>query len=219
MWKNMSQSYRLATSITISPILPRPDDDHDPPIPGRVLHQPNDSFPRRRGLYRLLLLRVDRLASSEHGHELVDSPGARVGPLGGTQPIQDRIPVLAAEGLEHRLRLPVGCQSRSELRRHLDLGRTAVRGFPPTVRLGSLHLGDPRGMHASLSEKALGLVGVPFRPGAPPAARRESLPVGSVVAAADLSVDPAVTERFVQSLVVGATGWLRRALLLEHQPG
>src|SRR5439155_5610409 len=73
-------------------------------------------------------------------------------------------------------------------------------------------------MHASLSEKALGLVGVPFRPGAPPAARRESLPVGSLVAAAGLAVDPAVTERFVEGLVVGETRGLHRALLREHQP-
>src|SRR6058998_791405 len=73
-------------------------------------------------------------------------------------------------------------------------------------------------MHPPLGEQALGLVGVSLRPGAPPAARRESLLVGRLVAAAGLAVDPAVTERLLERLVVAEARRLRRALLREHQP-
>src|SRR5689334_14102814 len=56
-------------------------------------------------IYRSALLRVDRLAAGEHRHELLDPPRARLCSLGGLDPIQDRVAVLAVEGCEHRLRL------------------------------------------------------------------------------------------------------------------
>jgi Protein of unknown function (DUF1254) len=54
---------------------------------------------------RAFALRVERLATSQHVHVLLDPPGSRLLPLGGTETVQNGKAVLASEILEHRLRL------------------------------------------------------------------------------------------------------------------
>ncbi len=56
-----------------------------------------------RSLVELAPLWVDRLAASEHGHELLDATGPGVGALGAFDPVQDRVTVLAREDVKHRL--------------------------------------------------------------------------------------------------------------------
>ena len=54
---------------------------------------------------RAFALRVERLATSQHVDVLLDPPGSRLLPLGGTETVQYGKAVLAGEILEHRLRL------------------------------------------------------------------------------------------------------------------
>jgi hypothetical protein len=59
---------------------------------------------------------------------------------------------------------------------------------------------------------------VPLRPGASPASGCEALEVGSLVAPTNLTVDPAVTERLLERLVVRNAGRLSEALLEQDEP-
>lgn len=52
---------------------------------------------------RAFALRVERLATSQHVDVLLDPPGSRLLPLGGTETVQYGKAVLAGEILEHRL--------------------------------------------------------------------------------------------------------------------
>jgi hypothetical protein len=73
-------------------------------------------------------------------------------------------------------------------------------------------------MHPALGDEALGDADVALGPPAPLATRRESLEVRRVVATEDLAVDPAMTERPLQGLLVPERRRLRGALLGEHEP-
>ena len=98
------------------------------------------------------------------------------------------------------------------------LAGPGVRGRPATVLLRALHLGDAGRMHAPFGREPLGDAGVPLRPGAALAAGREALTVRGLVPAAYLAVDPAVTERLLERLVVRQARRLERPLLGEHEP-
>ena len=76
----------------------------------------------------------------------------------------------------------------------------------------------PRGMHAPLAQQPLYMSDVALGPAAARTSRREALAVGALVAATDLTVDPAVAERLVERLLVGEASRLGSALLGEHQP-
>ena len=48
--------------------------------------------------------------------------------------------------------------------------------------------------------------------------RGEALPVGVLIAPADLTIDPAVAERLFERLIVGEAGRLDRAFLGQDEP-
>src|SRR5579884_296994 len=88
----------------------------------------------RRGLYGKPLapalaprvghaaLRVDRFPACKHRHELLNPSSPRICAFRGRDPVGKRIAVLAAEALEHRLRLRFGGERFYEIGRHLDTG-------------------------------------------------------------------------------------------------
>src|SRR5450631_4565212 len=86
------------------------------------------------------LLWIERLATGQHGDELLDPtrPGFRA--LGAVHPIYHREAVLAGQDLEHCPRLRCRGQRCVEVGWHLLACLAGVRRVPPSVRLRSLNL-------------------------------------------------------------------------------
>src|ERR1700679_4256672 len=68
-------------------------------------------------------LRVDGLAASQHGDEAGDAPGSRRRRLGGADPVEDGVAILAVQDLKHGLSRRVGGQGHGQVGCDLDGGR------------------------------------------------------------------------------------------------
>jgi hypothetical protein len=162
---------------------------------------------------------VHGLAPGQHVHELSEAARAGLRPLGGLQPIQDGVPVLAGQGLEHRCRVGTVGQRRREIIRDLDGGRAGVGGIEPAVGTGPLDRGQPRRVHPALLDQPPDVRHVASRPRAACGPWGEALAVGRPAAgSADLAVDPAEAQRLVQRLGVDQGGRFGGALARQGQP-
>src|SRR5207244_11613258 len=96
----------------------------------------------------------------------------------------------------------------------LSARRAATSASPPTsVPLRALALGDSQSLHPAVADQPLGECRFPLRPAAPCPPRRETLKVRSLVAAANLTVDPPETDRLLEGLAVGEARRRGRGLL------
>src|SRR5437773_8206923 len=162
-------------------------------------------------------LRMYRLAAREHCHELRNLAGTSLGPLHRLDAIQNRVAILAGEPSEHRLRLRLSGKRSCQVVGHADRRGASVGSLPTSVGLCALDLGDSRTLHPALADQPLGECRVPLRPAAPCPHRRETLKVRSLVAAANLTVDPPETDRLLEGLVVGEARRRGSALLGEYE--
>src|SRR6266511_1966144 len=162
-------------------------------------------------------LRMYRLAAREHRHELRDLAGTSLGPLHRLDAMQNRVAILAGEPSEHRLRLRFSRKCSCQVVGHAGRRGASVGSLPTSVGLCALDLGDSRSLHPALADQPLGECRVPLRPAAPCPPRRETLKVRSLVAAADLTVDPAETDRLLEGLVVGEARRRGSALLRNYE--
>src|SRR5213083_2184501 len=143
------------------------------------------------------------LAAREHRHELRDLAGTSLGPLHRLDAMQNRVAILAGEPSEHRLRLRFSRKRSCQVLGHAGRRGASVGSLPTSVGLCALDLGDSRSLHPALADQPLGECRVPLRPAAPCPPRRETLKVRSLVAAANLTVDPPETDRLLEGLAVG----------------
>jgi len=164
---------------------------------------------------------VYRLAAREHRHELLNLASTTLGPLHRLNAMQNRVAILPGEPAEHRLRFRFSRKRSCQVVGHARRRGTGVGSRPTTVGLRALDLGDSRRLHPALAGQPLGERRVPLRPAAPCPSRSETLKVRSLVAAADLAVDPAETDRLLEGLVVGEARRRGSALLrkYEHDAG
>src|SRR6476646_7742256 len=144
-----------------------------------------------------------RLAAREHRHELRNLASASLGPLHRLDAMQNRVAILAGEPSEHRFRLRFSRKRSCQVVGHTGRRGASVGSLPTPVGLCTLDLGDSRSLHPALVDQPLGECRVALRPAAPWPPWREALKVRSLVAAANLAVDPAETDRLLEGLVVG----------------
>ena len=148
-------------------------------------------------------LRMYRLAAREHRHELRDLASTSLGALHRLDAMQNRVAILAGEPTEHRLRRRFSLKRSCQVVGHAGLRGASVGGLPTPVGRCALDLGDPRSLHPAFADQPLGECRVPLRPAAPWPPWRETLKVRSLVAAANLTVDPPEADRLLEGLVVG----------------
>src|ERR1700757_2242639 len=147
-----------------------------------------------------------RLAAREHRHELGNLPSTSLGPLRRLDAMQNRVTILAGEPSEGRLRLRFNRKRSCQVVGHAGRRRAGVGSLPTPVGPCALDLRGPGSLHPALADQPLGECRVPLRPAAPRPPRRETLKVRSLVAAANLTVDPPETDRLLEGLVVGEAG-------------
>src|SRR5262245_42788965 len=157
---------------------------------------------------------VDRFARLEHGDELCQAPGARLGLLGVLEPVEDRVAVLAAEPGEECLRRRPRVELALEIIRDRGAALAGVGGVPAAVRLGALDLGVSSGPHSPLGDQLLRLGPIDLRP--PPARPTRRIPLEEValVERFAAAVYPAEAERDLNRL--GVKDGLDARVLLGH---
>src|ERR1700704_4585001 len=148
-------------------------------------------------------LRVDRLVGGQHRHVLRYPPGPGLGALGVADPVQDRVPVHAAQGREERAGGIVAGQLALQVFRNARGPLARIGGIPPAVLPGPLDLAHPGGLHPARLDQIGRLVVIDLRPAAARPAGREALQPVLVVERALLAVDPAVAERHLERLGIG----------------
>src|SRR5256885_11196436 len=87
-------------------------------------------------------MRMYRLAAREHRHELRDLAGTSLGPLHRLDAMQNRVPILAGEPSEHRLRLRFSRERSCQVVRYTGRRGAGVGSLPTPVGFCALDLGD-----------------------------------------------------------------------------
>src|SRR5881397_1336495 len=162
-------------------------------------------------------MRMYGLAAREHRHELRDLAGTSLGPLHRLDAMQNRVAILAGEPSEHRHRLRFSRKRSCQVVGHADRRGASVGSLPTSVGLCALDLGDSRSLYPALADQPLGECRVPLRPAALCPPRRETLKVRSLVAAANLTVDPPETDRLLEGLIVREARRRGSALLRQDE--
>src|SRR5581483_11619492 len=162
-------------------------------------------------------LRMYRLAAREHRHELRNLASTSLGPLHRLDAMQNRVAVLAGEPPEHDLRLRFSRERSCQVVGHAGRRGARVGSLPTPVGFCALDLGDPRSVHPALADQPLGECRVALRPAAPCPSGRETLKVRSLVATANLTVDPPETDRLLERLVVAQARRRGSAFLRQYE--
>src|SRR5579872_1938552 len=186
--------------------------------PGPTKAAPPPASPSPHAHSSSLGLGVNRVALSERVDQPLDSPRADIGTPGGCDPVEDGVPVRLVEPCKGFRGPRVGGERSFQVVGDLDVGGTAIGGFPGPIGLGSLHRTKPGWTHPTFSSQSLDDRDVALRPGAACTTRGESSPEGAIITTGELPVDPAAAKGFLEGLVVGERGWARCALLGEDQP-
>ena len=154
-------------------------------------------------------------AAFQDGDVLADLPVAGVNPLDVAEPKHEREAVLLGQPGEGR------CRSRVRVERSLKvLGNLIVTlpigTVPPAVSLGTIDFGLTAWSHAPFVGESSDVFTIHLRPRASGSARRERLQKVVLAVRLLLSIDPAMTERYIERLGVGDARQFRR-LLSEPQ--
>ena len=141
-------------------------------------------------------------AAFQDGDVLADLALASGGPLDVAEPKHEREAVLLRQPGECR------CRSRARVERSLKvLGNLIVplpvRIVPPAVSLGTINFGLTARSHAPFLDQSSDVFTIHLRPRAPGSARRECLQKVVPAVRLLLSIDPAMTERYIERLGVG----------------
>src|SRR5260370_12917942 len=120
-------------------------------------------------------LRVDRLVRGQHRHVLRYPLGPGLGALGVADPVQDRVPVHAAQRREERPGRIVAGQLALQVLRNARGPLAGIGGSPPAVLPGPLDLAHPVGLQPARFDQPGRLVGIDLRPAAARPAPREPL--------------------------------------------
>jgi hypothetical protein len=161
---------------------------------------------------------MDGLTSGQHLDELADTPGAGLGLLGASDPVEDGVPVRAGERFEHRTRARIGTQGSDEILRHLNGGLPGIGSLPSTVLLRPPHLVVSGSTHPAGGDQPLCDGSVALRPRTSSSSRREAPSERSGVPTPQLTIDPTEADRLVKCLVVRDGRRIDRALLGQYQP-
>src|SRR6185295_20311970 len=160
---------------------------------------------------------MDLLVPLQHGDELLDAPGTRLGLLGVVNAEDDRVAVDAVERGEKGFGLGMAVELRLQVVRHGGAALRLVGLLPLAVLFGAFDRREAGRLHLAARDERFRLLAVDLRPDAPRAARREFLqPEGHVVRLL-LAVDPAVAERGFEGFGVGY-GWDVGVLLCQLEP-
>src|SRR5215212_8212466 len=148
-------------------------------------------------------LGVDLLLFVQHRHVLLDASCPRLWLFGVLDPVQDRIPVPAVEGIEELPRYLVLLEFSPQIVGHSRPALRFIGRLPPTVRSSPLDLPQAGGLHPARLDQLLDLLAVDPRPLAPGPARGEPLQPVLSVEGLRLAVNPAVAQRNLQGLRLG----------------
>ena len=154
---------------------------------------------------------MNALARLEHGDELRQPAGARLGPLGVLQAVQDGVAIAAVERVEERAapRGSASAAARSSGTTRCS-GRRRRRSQRPSARARSTSA-SPAGCIAPGAISASALARLTFDHFAARPPRHEALDEWVSSRLAHLRVDPAVAERGLQRLGVRDAGDARAA--------
>src|SRR5918997_1049458 len=117
----------------------------------------------------------DLLLFVQHRHVLLDASCPRLWLFGVPDPVQDRIPVPAVEGVEEPPRYLVLPEFSPQIAGHRRPALRFVSRLPPTVGAGPLDLPRAGGLHPARLDQLFDLLAVDPRPIAPGLARGEPL--------------------------------------------
>jgi hypothetical protein len=163
-------------------------------------------------------LRVDSLAPGQHLYELLDASGSGLNLLCAFDPIEDGVPVRTRELEKHRSSTGIGGQGVRQVFRNFRAGLSGIGDSPTTVGFCPPNFVFPRSMHSAGGAQSLGDGDVPLRPRAPRISGCESSTERYVVAAPELTIDPAKANCLVECVIVRECRRICSALLGKDEP-
>src|SRR5215472_1752019 len=111
-------------------------------------------------------LRVDRLVLGQHLYVLSDLPGPRLSALDAADPVDDGVPVGAADRVEERCCGRIGVQGLAKVVGYRARALTLIGSVPAPIGSCGIYLTLPRWPHAACGNEGLGLRRVDLRPAA-----------------------------------------------------
>src|SRR5713101_8433313 len=139
----------------------------------------------------------------QHADKLLDSPSACFGFLGGVNPKQNRVAILAVQGSEEGLSFGVLVECGLQITGYRGLFLAFVRSGPTPVSFCLFDRRQSGGFHAAALDKLCSGFTIDLRPDASRAARSELLQPGGFALRSSLAIDPAVTEGSFESFFIG----------------
>ncbi len=141
---------------------------------------------------------IDSLLFVEHCHKLLNATRTCFLSFGVVDPVQNRVPVLAAETLEECLGLRIRLQPLLKIVWYLHIPRRGICILPPPVSFRRFNRFYSRGSHPALCAQLTYSLAVYHRPLASGSARCKPLQPESFVKRGGLPIDPPIAECDIQ---------------------
>ena len=158
------------------------------------------------------------VASGQHVHELLDTPGAGIRSLCAGDPVHDGVSVGACELLEYRPCMRLVIQGFGEVLGNFNRGLPGISSCPSPITLCLPHLVIPWRLHSTSGGQLLDDGDVPSRPLASGFSGREASAEGRRVTTTELPVNPPETDCLLERLVVRKRRRVGGTPLGQHEP-
>src|ERR1700730_18210123 len=141
--------------------------------------------------------------SRQHTDKLLDSPSAGLGFLGGVNPKQNRVAILAVQAREEGFGFGVLVERGLQIVRYRGYFLAFVRSGPTPVSFCSFHRRQSGSFHAAELDKLCSGFTIDLRPDTSRPARNELLQPRGFALRSFRAIDPAVTEGSLESFFIG----------------
>lgn len=139
--------------------------------------------------------------SRQHTNKLLDSSSAGLGFLGGVNPKQNRVAILAVQAREEGSSFGVLVERGLQIVRYRGLFLAFIRSGPTPVSFCPFHRRQSGRFHAAALDKLGSGFTIDLRPDASRAARNEFLQPRGFALRSFLAIDPPVTEGSFESFL------------------